>query len=436
MKSNIILIGSYILFFSLYGCNKSTGQNDFNTGNVIFIHPDGTSLATFNAARVLYYGPDSELNWDRLTHIGLYQGHLKTTLTATSQAGATIHAYGIKVEMDSYGMDGKKPIKSLSGFDGSIMQEAKREGIHIGIINSGTVVEPGTGVFVASDVSRGNENAIAKKIIESGADLIFSGGEQVLLPEGMTGRYGTGKRKDGLNLIENAKRNGYEIVYTREELFSISDNTEKVLGVFAKRHTFNATTEEKQKARGLENYSPEAPTLAEMTEAAIKFLSKKNGNFFLVIEEEGPDNFGNRNNANGMLEAVKRADNAIGVSLKFLQSNPNTLIITAADSEAGGMEMYGFRDKNFHPDNPLSEKSDNGAPQDGRDGTGTPPFISAKDKNGNQFPFAISWSGYGDVCGSVVAKAEGLNADLMNGKIDNTRIYRIMYTTLFGKWLE
>jgi len=43
------------------------------------------------------------------------------------------------------------------------MMEAKSEGINIGIINSGKIVEPGTGVFVASDESRGNEDAISKK---------------------------------------------------------------------------------------------------------------------------------------------------------------------------------------------------------------------------------------------------------------------------------
>ncbi|MGD8307290.1 MAG: alkaline phosphatase [Ignavibacteria bacterium] len=427
---------SLLLLLVICGLTNKDSQNQFKTGNVIFIHPDGTSLATYNAARTLYYGPDGEMNWDKLTHIGLYQGHTLNTLTASSQAGATIHAYGVKVVVDSYGMNGDKPLKSLSGSDLSIMMEAKLKGYSIGIVNSGTIVEPGTGVFVASDVSRGNRDAIAKKIIESKADIILSGGEQVLIPEGVTGKFGPGKRKDGLNLIEIAKGNGYHVIFSREELRNIPDNVVKVLGVFESHHTFNDQTEESLRKKGLQNYSPDAPTVAEMTEAAIHFLSKKNGNFFLVVEEEGTDNMGNKNNANGMLEAVKRADDAIGVVLKFLEKDRNTLLITAADSEAGGMEMHGWLGKNYDPYEPLNETCKNGAPQDGRNGTGTRPFMSAKDKYGHQFPFAISWSCYGDVSGSVVAKAEGLNAELMKGKIDNTDIYRIMYATLFGKWLE
>jgi len=416
-----------------YGQIDKTG---IETGNVIFIHPDGSSLASWNAIRILYYGPDGELNWDKLSHIGLYQGHTSNTLTSSSEAGATIHAYGVKVELFSYGMDGSKPLTSRSGKNMSLMHESMEMGIRTGIINSGTIVEPGTGVFAASDLSRANEEAITKKIIESGCDLIFSGGEEVMLPEGIKGRFGTGKRKDGLNLINYAKEKGYYVVFDKEELNSVPEGISKILGVFASRHTFNDKSEEELSQLGLHNYSDTAPTLAEMTEFALKFLSTDKKQFFLVIEEEGPDNFGNANNANGTFEALKRADDAIGVSLEFLNDNPNTLIITAADSEAGGLEVYGFLEKDMPRDKPLPEKSKNGAPLDGINGTATLPFLTGKDKNGRNFPFAVAWSTTDDVFGSVVAKAEGLNAHLMNGKIDNTDIYRIMYTTLFGKWLQ
>jgi alkaline phosphatase len=432
----IILVLCVPLIFQISTCTNNEPKTEYETGNVIFFHPDGSSLAMWNAIRVLYYGPGEELNWDRLSNIGLYQGYMTNTLTASSEGGATIHAYGVKVELLSYGMDGKEPLTSRSGNYMSIMQEAMKNGFRAGIINSGTIVEPGTGVFVTSDVSRGNEEAIAKKIIESGADLIFSGGEHVLLPKGVQGKFGIGKREDGLNLIEIAEQMGYNIIYNKEELFSTSTDVEKILGVFASRHTFNDKSEEELFELGLPNYLDSAPTLAEMTDFAIQFLAKDDSKFFLVVEEEGTDNFGNANNANGTFEALKRADDAIGIALDFMDENPKTLIITAADSEAGGLEIYGFLEKDMQRDKPLPEKSKNGAPLDGVNGTETLPFLTGKDNNGNRFPFAVAWSTSDDVFGSVIAKAEGLNAELMNGKIDNTDIYRIMYTTLFGKLLD
>jgi len=435
-KRMLIYSLSFLITILLSSCDNKETQAEYETGNVIFIHPDGSSLAMWNAIRALYYSPDGEINWDKLSHIGLYQGFMSNSFTASSEGGATIHAYGIKVELLSYGMNGKLPLISRSGNEMSIMQEAMKKGIRTGIINSGTIVEPGTGVFLASDESRANEDEIAKNIIDSGADLIFSGGEEVLLPYDQQGKFGMGKREDGLNLIEHAKDLGYIVIYNKEELFSTPIDAGKILGVFAARHTFSDKSEEELIELGLPNYSETAPTLAEMTEFAIRFLSKGDKKFFLVIEEEGTDNFGNANNAGGTFEALKRADDAIGEALKYLQDDPRTLIITAADSEAGGLEVYGFLEKDMPREKPLPEKSKNGAPQDGINGTATLPFLTGKDKNGNRFPFAVAWSTSDDVYGSVVAKAEGLNANLMNGKIDNTDIYRIMYSTLFGVWLK
>jgi alkaline phosphatase len=426
----ILFIFSFILSIqvSVYPQTK--------TGSVIFIHPDGTGLADWNALRMLTVGPDGDLNWDMLSNIGLYQGHIRNRSTASSNAGATIHAYGVKADVADFGMiDNEIPI-SRSGKRKSIMQEAMTKGIYTGIINSGSIEEPGSAVFVASNVRRGNYTEIAKDVIQSGANLIFSGGEDFLLPEGTKGRHSaSGKRTDGLNLIEWAERNEYTVVYSREELLKTTYDEKKILGVFAARSTFNDRTEEELKTTGLQNYSTIAPTVDEMTKFALEFLSRK-GQFFLVVEEEGTDNFGNKNNANGKLEALHYADKAIGEVLKFMDKYPNTMLVTASDSEAGGLEVSGYEVAKLNPDEPLPPNDRNGAPMDGREGTGSLPFMTAPDKNGNSFPFGIVWSCYGDVTGSVVARAHGLNAERMKGKIDNTDIYRFMYLTLFGVWLE
>jgi len=421
----------FFLLLIIFSINYAQSNK---TGNVIFIHPDGTALADWNALRIIDVGPDNEINWDKISGIGLYQGHIKNRITSSSNAGATVHAYGVKVNIDAFGMDGDEIPLSRSGKRMSIMQEAMQNKIFTGIINSGSIVEPGTAIFVASEKKRSMSESITKKVIESNADLVFSGGEEWMLPKGTAGKFvDSGKRTDGIKLIETAKKLGYKIVYTKDELNSLSPQEKKVLGVFAAVNTFNDKTEEDQKKDGLKNYSDTSPTLKEMVDYALKFFSNK-GQFILVVEEEGTDNFGNKNNANGKLDALKRADDAIGSALEFLKQNPNTLIITAADSEAGGMEIIGAGSLNENQ--PLPKFDNNGAPIDGIDGSGTLPFISAPDKNGNRFPFGIAWSTGEDVTGSVIARAEGMNSDRMKGKIDNTDIYRIMYLTLFGKWLD
>jgi alkaline phosphatase len=437
MQNSRKIISLFILVsLTLFGCVKEVQENTARRGNVIFIHPDGTGLAGWHALRILEKGPDGELQWDKLESIGLYKSHVKNTLTTSSNAGATIHAYGKKVRYHSYGMDETEELTALSGKKQSIMMEARDAGLATGLVNSGSIIEPGTGVFMASDTKRAHYEAITKKIVESGADVILSGGEEWFLPEGVEGKHAVGRRTDGMNLVDYAKSEGYTIVYNREELLSIPADTKKLLGVLAKIHTFNDKSEEELNELGLANFDPNAPTLAEMTKVAIDVLTNSGKQFFLVVEEEGTDNFGNKNNASGFFESLSRSDEAIGVAREFAKENPNTLIIVASDSEAGGPEVIGARIDEIDETYIVPDNESNGAPVDGINGTGGKPFYSQPDQFGQKLPFYIAWSTNADTYGSVVARATGINSEMINGTIDNTDIYRVMYATLFGKTLD
>ncbi|MFC1550788.1 alkaline phosphatase [Candidatus Neomarinimicrobiota bacterium] len=334
----ILSLGSALLFLS---CDNSRVAPDAR-GNVIFIHADGTGLAQWTAGRIYHYGPDAKLNWDKLPHIGLYRGHLKNALTASSEAGATIHAYGVKANYRSYGMIDGKLIPARSGKKKSIMQEAMDADIKVGVINSGTIIEPGTGVFLASALSRNQYEIIAEKIIFSKANLIFCGGEEWLIPKDVVGFHGKyGKRTDNRNLLNEIRLHGYEVIYTLAELESLDSKIDKVIGIFATADSYNDQDEETLQKNDLPLYYENAPTVAEMTEVALRILSRNDKQFLLVIEEEATDNFANYNNAIGTLEALKRADDAIGVALEHYGTNKNTLILTSSDSEAGGLELHG-----------------------------------------------------------------------------------------------
>ena len=413
---------------------------EVQTGSVVFIHPDGAGLNSWNACRMIKAGPDGEITWDRLPHIGVYRGHMKDGLTATSHGGATTHAYGVKVPGDSYGMHGKEPLLALSGFRGSIMQEAQKAGKAVGIVNSGQIGEPGTGAFLASSPSRAAIESIAEQVMSSGAQVIMSGGEMYLLPEGEPGFHGMGIRKDGRNLIEHARSQGYTVVYTVAQLEELDlENVEKLLGIFASDDTYNDFAEEQLSAAGLPLYAPEAPTFAQMISAALGILSRDPDGFLLVAEEEGTDNFGNDNNASGTLEALQRADAAYETALRFIERNPNTLLITAADSDAGGLQVVcpaWSSGAPFPQDKPLHGRMNNGAPLDGIAGMRSTPFISAPDRNGHEYTFGITFAAYTDVAGGILARAAGLNSDKLPLNVDNTDIYRLIYLTLFGRKLE
>lgn len=435
----MIRLACLVLTALVSGAGVADAQQDRAdlTGSVIFIHPDGASAATWAAARALHKGPDADLHWDTLPAIALYRGHMADSLTATSNGGATTHAFGVKVASDAYGRsaggDQGTDLVDGQGHSTSVALQAIRVGIPVGLVQSGIAPEPGTGCFVAPATTRRDYEGIAANLIESRAEVLLSGGERYFIPEGTEGVHGPGSRTDGRNLIEEARQAGYTVVRTREELLSLSAGTERVLGLFARDATFNAEPEEKLAQQNLPLFDPDAPTIAEMTEAAINVLSQAGQDFLLVVEEEGTDNFGNKNNAAGVLKAALRADDAIGVARRHLQTHPETLIITTADSDGGGLRMVGLSvTPDFVMPEALPERDVNGAPIDGAKGTGSAPFLAAPDRAGKRLPFYVVWSALDDVAGGVLVRAEGLNSHLVRGSFDNTRIAEVIRVTLFG----
>lgn len=403
------------------------------TGNsAIFFHPDGTSSAHWDVTRILYYGPDGELNWDRIPTITTYRGHHLDLLSGTSNAGAVTHATGTRVHGGSLGLDPDgNEYPSANGTFNTVMEDAVNAGLGTALVQSGSIIEPGTAAFVAEATSRREYEEIALQVIESGVDILLGAGEEWLLPEGVQGRFGVGKRTDGRNLIEEAQANGYVVVYTRDELLALPDDASRVLGVFNVEDTFYDRPEEDLRAEGLPNFIPSAPTIAEMTEFTLERISRNPNGFFAVIEEEGTDNMCNYLNASGCLEAFKRADDAAGVILDFIAENPRTFMVTTSDSNAGGMQLLDVDSA----DEPLpANDPESSSAIDGVDGTGTMPFMSAPDMNGVSLPFAVEWASGDDVGSGIIARGAGLNAEelLPTTGVLNTDIYRMLYFTLFG----
>ena len=423
-----------------------------STGNVIFIHPDGNSPSMFGFGRFVQEGPDGRLNYDLMSHSGVYLGHMRDQLVGTSNAGAVTHATGVKATAGSFGLDEfGEPVVSRSGKRGvTILEEAIAAGKATAVINSGFIAEPGTGAFLAEVANRGNVTEITLQVLESGVDIILGGGEIHYLPAGVVGRFGEeGVRTDGRNLIAEAEAAGFTVVFTLEELQAVPAGTTKLLGIFAAEDTYNDTFEEQNQLAGLGNYgqpgNENPPTVAEMLEAALAIVSQDPDGFFVVLEEEATDNFGNPNNAPGTLEAVLRADEALGVAMDFIRNqDPNTLLIKAADSEAGGVQVW--QPTPFAPTlpetiptaltlpvNPTNTTTSRN-PVDGAAGR-VPPlttFASQPSLDGEMGNFVVGWVGTPDFSGSVVAKTYGMNAELLNPTVDNTEIYQIMYQTLFG----
>jgi alkaline phosphatase len=369
------------------------------TGNVIFVHPDGTGLNHWTAARAYWKGPDGRLAWDALPAMAVYTGHMADALVGTSNGGATSHAFGVKVRgSGSYGRDGKgdaaRAITAASGYRGSVMREAAGKGYPVGLVNDGDLAEPGTGAFLAEADDRHDHETIAAQLVfgREGRDdpapvVILGGGERFMLPEGtpVCGKRitrdcavhadpltGAGpSRTDGRNLIAEAEAAGWLVIRTRDEFNRLMRTVERrtgyaprVLGLFAADDIFNDDPEESLIAAGLvtDDRAPEdrrgrlivwgtppgtrganPPTASEMARLALTILERRSREarlpFMLVVEVESPDNMANANNAIGALRALGRADQVIEDAAAFVAREPGTLLLVAADSDAAGLQL-------------------------------------------------------------------------------------------------
>jgi alkaline phosphatase len=133
---------------------------------------------------------------------------------------------------------------------------------------------------------------------------------------------------------------------------------------------------------------------------------------------------------------MRRADEAIAVAEEFRVNAPNTLVLVAADSSASGAQLVAMPEKEgvIVAGKPLPTTIPNDpAPLDGVDGRNTVPFLAKPDRTGRVLPFAVAWASFEDGGDPVVVRAVGPNSALLRGSIDNTAIYRAIYTTLFGR---
>jgi alkaline phosphatase len=399
--------------------------------SAIFLHPDGMGANTWATLRLREVGPDGRLAWDRLPQLAIYVGPMLDAVNASSNGGATTHAYGVRARLDSFGMvDGEKPV-AASGRRESLAEAAQAAGKSVALVNSSSLTEPGTAAFFASVADREDETAIAAQLLAGRPQVALGGGEKFFLPRGVKGRHGTGVRDDGRNLIEEASKAGYRVVFTAEELAALPVDDAPLLGLFAAEETFNEADEATLAARGLPAFQPQAPRFDVMVAAALARVQNNSQGYLLVGNEEATDNLSGENNVAATLEAAAGADRAIALALAEAAKDASLTVLVASDSDNGGMNATSddLDDPEELP-RPLPARSKNGSVLSSDHGK---PFLAAPDARGVRQPYYILWASDSDMAGATVARGFGPGAVLLHGTVDSTAVYRALHLGLFGK---
>ena len=273
--------------------------------NVIFLIGDGMGLNQIMAGA---YANDRDLSLLKMKSIGLQFYNPQDDFIGDSASGGSALATGE--------LSWTRHI--ASNHDGSVEYSPltdyfKALGKATGVVSLGDIADATPAVFYGHTSERDSTERITRSMLSSSVDLICGSGRDNI----------EGRRKDGVNMLEGIKANGYS--YTNDALqvdrvkgkLICLDNR---MGAYATEETLDF--------------------LAGITQASIKKLSKESDKgFFLMVEGAKIDYAGHSDCFPASVIEQLGFDLAVAEALKFADSNGETLVVVTADHETGGLTL-------------------------------------------------------------------------------------------------
>ncbi len=220
----------------------------------------------------------------------------------------------------------------------NVLEGAKQQGKATGLIATSEIQHATPAGFSAHVRHRSQYDDIAEQQVYQNIDVVLGGGLESLTP-------GTTKnaRKDGENLVDVLKKENYDIVKTRDELFQ--SKASKIWGSFAPGAL--AYDLDRAQTRASE------PTLAEMTSKAIETLKKNDNGFFLFVEGSKVDWAAHANDPIGMISDILSFDAAVKKAVDFAKEDGHTMVIAVTDHGNSGISMGNANTTGTYPSTPV-----------------------------------------------------------------------------------
>ncbi len=349
--------------------------------NVIFFLGDGMGPTTVTATRIYKVGEAGKLTMESLKRTARIKTYSNDAQTTDSAPSMSAYMTGVKMnnEVISMSQDTKASDATgkgyVSGADSTcpanngtpavtLLELAKAAGKSVGAVTTTRVTHATPAATYSHVCHRDGENTIAAQgtpgntlynaALKDGLDVLLGGGRRHYLPQGTTGS----KRTDTTDLTAQFQTAGYSYVTTGTQLTAVNPaTTNKLLGLFNLDH-MNYELDRKKN-------NVDEPSLADMTEKAIRVLQKNGKGYFLMVEGGRIDHALHGTNAKRALEDAGAFDEAIKRALGTADLS-NTLIVVTADHDHT-MTINGYPRKG-NPILGVSNDIKTGQPQLAADG--------------------------------------------------------------------
>lgn len=338
---------------------RYTANNERAKSSIIFIG-DGMSLSTITAARILYgqllnrSGEEEQLSFDKLPNVALIKTYNIDQQVPDSAATATAILSGVKTNFYTLGVNANVRLNDTNcqriqqNHVHSIIKQAIDAGKSTGIITNTRITHATPAAAYAhvsnrrwecdSYVPRNLDPAckdIARQLVEdepgSKINVIMGGGRRCFFgpnfqDPGASGQPGI--RQDNRNLIDqwlqqrrSQSDHNFAFVNSTQDLKSVDvDKTDYLLGLFSFSH---------MNYEELRDQGPNGePSLSEMTEVAIRILSKNPNGFVLLVEGGRIDHAHHENVAGVALRETIALSWAVQAARKMIDPRDTLLAVS------------------------------------------------------------------------------------------------------------
>lgn len=281
------------------------------TSDTATVHPpavilyigDGMGLEHIAGAGYYMNGASGTLTLEGLPYVGRLKTASLSGIT-DSAASATVMATGTKTRNGYLGVDRDgAPLETL-------LERARARGMAVGLVTTDKITGATPSAFEVHVDDRGDDATIAAAYAIALPDVTLGGGLQY-----------------AASIMSDPAVNGVD---TRDMLYAAVPDGRPLFGSFA-LDTFPYVAD----GRSTE------PSLPEMTQVAIDWLSADPEGFFLMVEGARIDHASHANAGTKVFQEVAEFDEAVAAGVAWAGSRDHTDILVTADHECGGLHLTG-----------------------------------------------------------------------------------------------
>ncbi|XP_027251878.1 intestinal-type alkaline phosphatase 1 isoform X2 [Cricetulus griseus] len=428
--------------------------------NLIIFLGDGMGVPTVTATRILkgqlegHLGPETPLAMDSFPYMALSKTYNVDRQVPDSAGTATAYLCGVKANYKTIGLSAAARVDQCNTTFGneviSVMNRAKKAGKSVGVVTTTRVQHASpAGTYAhtvnrnwysdaempASALQQGCKDIATQLISNMDIDVILGGGRKFMFPKGTKDpeypddAAQSGTRLDGQDLVQKwlAKNQGARYVWNLKELLQASQDSTVT-------HLMGLFEPAEMKYDVNRNYSLD-PSLKEMTEVAIRMLSRNPQGFYLFVEGGRIDQGHHEGTAYLALTEAVMFDSAIE-SASQLTSEKDTLILITADHShvfafggytLRGTSIFGLAPLNAQDGKPYTSILYGNGPGYAL-GSGNRPNVTSEESAGTSYrqqaavPLSSETHGGED----VAIFARGPQAHLVHGVQEQNYIAHVM----------